>query len=133
MKELPITDAERRIMEALWEQAPASSRQIIEQVREHQAWSPKTIQTLIARLVDKHMVERQPQGRGYLYRPAIERSEFMQYKSRGFVERMFSGRVAPLVAAFAESSRLKPEDLRELKALVETLEQQSEEDNDGDA
>jgi len=125
MQDPPVTEAESRIMEALWESAPAASREIVRRVRQVEDWSPKTIQTLIGRLVDKGMVQREPEGRGYLYRPALARDEFVRSKSRNFVERIFSGRVTPLVAAFAESRSLGEEDLKALRALVDSLEEES--------
>lgn len=134
MKEPPITDAERLVMEAVWNEAPLSSAEIVRRVSQTEDWAPKTIQTLIGRLVTKQMLERERAGRGYLYRPAIRREEFVASKSRGLVQRLFSGRITPLVAAFADSEKLDENDLRELRALVDELEsrQRAEKDHDPD-
>lgn len=130
MKEPPITDAERLVMEAVWSEAPLSSPEIIKRVDQTQDWAPKTVQTLIGRLVDKQMLERERSGRGYLYRPAIQRHEFVASKSRGLVQRLFSGRITPLVAAFADGEKLDRDDLRDLKALVDELERKHALDKD---
>lgn len=122
-KELPITDAERLIMEAVWDHHPASSREIIRSVRTLESWHPKTVQTLIARLVNKGMLDRTKQGRGYLYSPAVAREEFVRRKSRQFVSTFFKGRVTPLVAAFAKSGQMSREDLEELRDFVESLDE----------
>src|SRR6056297_2422365 len=119
MNEPPITDAERLVMEAVWDDAPLSSSEIIERVGRHEDWAPKTVQTLIGRLVGKKMLERERAGRGYLYRPAIRREAFVASKSRGLVKRLFSGRITPLVAAFADGESLDQDDLRALRALVD--------------
>lgn len=134
MKEPPITDAERLVMEAVWTEAPLTSAEIIQHVGRHEDWAPKTVQTLIGRLVGKEMLLREPAGRGYLYRPAIRREEFVASKSRGLVQRLFSGRITPLVAAFADGEKLDENDLRELRALVDELEnrQDAEQDHDRD-
>lgn len=125
MQELHVTDAESKIMEALWAHAPLPFRDIVRHVRRIEDWHPKTIQTLIGRLVEKGMVQREPEGRGYLYRPAFTREEFVRSKSRSFVERILSGRVTPLVAAFTETRSLGTDDLKALRALVDSLEEGS--------
>ncbi|MGK7295667.1 MAG: BlaI/MecI/CopY family transcriptional regulator [Candidatus Wenzhouxiangella sp. M2_3B_020] len=122
MSDLPITDAERKVMEAVWVRSPLAAADIVSAVTLEEDWSPKTIQTLVGRLVNKGMLLRERQGRGYRYRPAISRDEFLREKSRGLVERLFQGQVTPLVAAFADSNALSEDDLRELRALVDDLE-----------
>jgi len=130
VNEPPITDAERLVMEAVWTEAPLSSAEIIRRVGRTEDWAPKTVQTLIGRLVGKRMLERERSGRGYLYRPAIPRKAFVASKSRGLVERLFSGRITPLVAAFADNETISADDLAELRALVDSLEKRHGDDND---
>lgn len=130
MKEPPITDAERLVMEALWNESPLSSAEIVSRVSRNEDWAPKTIQTLIGRLVTKQMLERERAGRGYLYRPAIRREDFVASKSRGLVQRLFSGRITPLVAAFADNETISADDLAELRALVDSLEKRQGDDDD---
>lgn len=113
-----ITEAERRVMEAVWQAQPASSRGIIERVQQDTDWHGKTIQTLIGRLVDKRILRRERDGRRFLYSAGITRAEFVRQRSRTFVDTYFKGRVAPLVAAFARSETISRDDLRELEALV---------------
>lgn len=117
-------------MEAVWAEAPLSSAEIIKRVSLTEDWAPKTVQTLIGRLVGKKMLERERSGRGYLYRPAIARKAFVASKSRGLVQRLFSGRIAPLVAAFADSETISADDLAELRALVDSLENRPGDDDD---
>ncbi|MGD8379700.1 MAG: BlaI/MecI/CopY family transcriptional regulator [Gammaproteobacteria bacterium] len=121
--ELPITDAERLVMEAVWEHAPASSRQIVEAVSAREDWQPKTVQTLISRLVAKGMLNHRREGRRYLYTPAVARDDFLRRKSRQFVDTFFRGRITPLVAAFAEAESISPEDLEALRNFVDSLDE----------
>lgn len=118
---MPITEAERRIMEAVWAHERVSSREIVQAVQTDEDWHPKTVQTLIGRLVAKGMLQREKHGRGYLYSPTVARDEFVRRKSRQFVGTFFDGRITPLVAAFAESGKLSREDIRQLRDFVESL------------
>lgn len=126
--ELPITEAERRVMEAVWAHDRVSSSEIVRAVQADEDWHPKTVQTLISRLVTKGMLRREKYGRGYLYSPAVARDEFVRRKSRQFVGTYFHGRITPLVAAFAESGKLSREDIRQLRDFVESLEDEDRED-----
>ncbi|MFU8878408.1 MAG: BlaI/MecI/CopY family transcriptional regulator [Wenzhouxiangellaceae bacterium] len=132
MSELPITDAERKIMEVLWQQAPLNSAAIAERALRHEDWSPKTVQTLIGRLVQKNMIAREPAGRGYRYRPAVAREDYVAERGLGLIQRLFHGRVTPLVAAFAEHRDLAPADLAELRELVDQLERRHPSADEGD-
>lgn len=126
--DLPITEAERQVMEAVWAHGPASSRQIVQAVRADEDWHPKTVQTLISRLVAKNMLQREKHGRGYRYSPAVDREEFVRRKSRQFVGTFFRGRITPLVAAFAETGKLSREDLKQLREFVESLDAEVRQD-----
>lgn len=117
-----ITDAERVIMEILWREAPLGSAEIARRARRDQDWSPKTVQTLISRLTTKQALSREPAGRGYRYRPAVARADYVAARGRGLIRRLFGGRVTPLVAAFAESDSISPDDLEQLRELVKRLE-----------
>lgn len=119
--DLPITDAERLVMEVLWECSPRTSSEITRAVQAHSDWQAKTVQTLIGRLAGKGMLHVHKQGRRHSYAPAIARDDFLRRKSRNFVQTFFQGRVTPLVAAFAETEKPSREDLRELRAYLDSL------------
>jgi predicted transcriptional regulator len=88
-----------------------------------QGWSRTTVRTLLARLVQKGAVEqRKEAGKRDLFAPLVERSEYTHAESRSLVDRLFAGRVSPLFAQFAERAELTEEDIAELKALIERIE-----------
>jgi predicted transcriptional regulator len=61
---MKISESEARVMETLWEQHPKTSGEVVQAVSRTEDWSPKTIRTLLARLVDKGAVSRTGTGRG---------------------------------------------------------------------
>ena len=78
--------------------------------------------TLTALAVDKRaVVGHEPDGRRYLYRPAIKRGDYQKKAAKQFVDRMFGGRAAPLVAHLADSRGLTAEDIADLEALLGEL------------
>jgi BlaI family penicillinase repressor len=121
-----ITNTEFEVLEALWAQHPATANSIIEQLNKHKPWHDKTVKTLINRLVKKEAIGFDKQERHYLYFPLLERDAYTEVQSQSFIERLFRGRVSPLVAGFAKKNNLKKEDIDELKLLITKWEQ----DND---
>jgi BlaI family transcriptional regulator, penicillinase repressor len=117
-----ISEAESRIMEALWRRQPLTAEQIIAKVGAANKWAPGTVKTLITRLLRKKAIAGAREGDAYCYRPLIKRSAWVQAESQGLLDRLFKGEVAPLVAHFAENEKLTSKDIRELKSLIARIE-----------
>ena len=115
-----ISDAEAKVMEALWADAPRGAAEVAEAVAT-EGWSDRTVKTMLARLVDKGALKAEPEGRRYLYTPLIARDAYRRQAARGLARRLFGGRAAPLVAHLAGNDGLSPDDLDDLEALVRSL------------
>jgi BlaI family transcriptional regulator, penicillinase repressor len=113
-----ISEAESVIMEALWQHSPLTADEIVSRVAREQDWSEATVRTLINRLLKKKAVRAKKDGRKYLYRPAMKRADWVQEESQGLLDRLFDGKLAPLVTHFSQSKKLSREDVRELKRLI---------------
>jgi BlaI family transcriptional regulator, penicillinase repressor len=113
-----ISAAESVIMEALWKQSPQTAEDIIALVASEQEWTEATVRTLINRLLKKKAVAATKDGRKYLYRPVMKRADWVQEESQGLLDRLFDGRLAPLVTHFSQRKKLSREDIRELKRLI---------------
>ena len=116
-----ISDAEHAIMEVLWDKNPVSATDICDAICDERDWSIATVKTLLSRLVQKEAVGTEPDGRKFLYRPLIERSDYVGGESRRLVDRLFGGRAAPLFAQLAESEALTDDDLAEIEALLREM------------
>jgi BlaI family penicillinase repressor len=119
-----ISDAESRIMEALWRKSPLTAEQIISTVGPENGWAPATVKTLITRLLKKKAISGAKEADGYCYRPLVARAQYVQSESQGLLDRLFKGEVAPLVAHFAENRRLSAKDVKQLKALIAKIEEE---------
>lgn len=118
-----ITEAEHAVMEVLWEKSPLSATEVCEAVCEARGWSLATVKTLLSRLVSKHAIATEPDGRRFLYTPLIARAAYVGGESRRLVERLFGGKPATLFAHLAEQEALSKEDLSEIEALLKELKQ----------
>lgn len=125
---LDISNAELAVMQVIWQRSPCTAAEIVQQLQQQKDWHEKTVKTLLNRLVSKGALAYETQGRAYLYSPLIAKQDYQQQASGNFVQKLFAGRIAPLVASFACKHELSPTDLAELKQLVATLEQKQQED-----
>jgi BlaI family transcriptional regulator, penicillinase repressor len=114
-----ISDAEARVMEVLWTDAPLNAREIIARLSGVEAWSPKTIRTLLDRLHAKGAIERGRQDRVFIYGPLLDRDDWLKSQTSELVERHCQGRLAPLVSAFASSEALSEADRQEILAILQ--------------
>ena len=116
-----ITSAESQIMDALWRVAPMTTEEIIAQVGPANAWAEGTVRTLINRLLKKKAIGGARNEGRYVYRPLVERAQYVLSESRGLLDRLFEGEVSPLVAHFAQHRALSPADVKKLKQLIAEL------------
>lgn len=122
-----ISDAEWAVMDALWDEAPSPSGAIVERLSGSSPWQPKTIKTLLGRLVKKGFVTYEEDGSRYLYRPAIRRNEVIRQESRSFLDRVFRGDGASLLAHFAREVDLTDDEAKALRHLLEKAAKPSQE------
>jgi BlaI family penicillinase repressor len=116
-----ISDAEHAVMEALWRQSPLTAAEVCEDVCNERDWSLATVKTLLSRLVAKHAVATEPDGRRFLYSPLLEREDYVGTESKRLVDRLFGGRAAPLFAHLAETEALSEQDLAEIEKLLKEM------------
>lgn len=120
MKHLPqISEAEYAVMKIVWKHAPISTNEITEQLLKTTTWSPKTIQTLIKRLVTKKALTYEKQGRVFVYTPLIRESDYMNQERNDFVNRYYDGDIAAMVSAFIRDDKLSETDIEQLRSLLD--------------
>lgn len=119
MKALPqISEAEFEVMKLIWEYAPISTNEITNKLTRTTKWSPKTIQTLIKRLVTKGAITYEKQSRVFVYTPLIEEKEYIGQKSRSFLKRYYNGDITAMLSAYMEDDKLSDSDIDSLRSLL---------------
>ena len=119
-----ISDAESTVMEVLWQRSPLGADEVVAALAGAQDWQEATIKTLLNRLLKNGAIAAEAEGRRYRYSPVLTRDAWLTQTSRGLLDRLFGGRVAPLVAHFGEQKALTRKDIDELRALLEKLDGQ---------
>ncbi|MBV7534581.1 BlaI/MecI/CopY family transcriptional regulator [Duganella sp. sic0402] len=116
-----ISEAESQVMEVLWRGSPRTAEEVVTELSDQQAWQVATIKTLLNRLLKKGAVRAEKDGRRFLYSPLLTRDQWLVTETGSMVQRLFGGRIAPLVAHFGQHGKLSASDLDELKRLVDEL------------
>ncbi|HEX3011846.1 MAG TPA: BlaI/MecI/CopY family transcriptional regulator [Syntrophomonadaceae bacterium] len=114
-----ISDAEWLVMKVIWQGSPLTASSVIEQLKPETDWSPKTIQTLISRLVKKGALGVKKSNGLNEYYPRISKEECMQKETKTFLQKVYDGSLQVLLANFINSENLSPKDIEELKSLLD--------------
>lgn len=114
-----ISDAEWTVMKVLWERSPLTSKEVVDDLSGSTHWKPKTIQTLLARLVRKGALHARKEGREYQFSSAVKAEECQRTEAHSFLDRVFDGDVAPFLACFVRNNKLTPAEIAELKRILD--------------
>ncbi len=120
-----ISDAEWQVMKVLWEHSPITSGELCERLASARPvagkqWHPKTIRTMLTRLTRKRAVGTKSRDGVYQYFALVSREECSRHAAHSFLDRVFDGALAPMVAHLAARRALTDEEKRELKKLLGT-------------
>ena len=119
-RDLPqVSDAELVVMKVVWEKAPVTANQVVQALEDQMHWKPKTIHTLLRRLVQKRALAFDKKGREHHFRPLVDADEYAHAASRSFLRRFFDGEMAPFLACFLERERLTRGEIEELKRILD--------------
>ena len=114
-----ISDAELVVMKAVWEKAPVTANQVVEALERQRQWKPKTIHTLLRRLVHKGALDFDKKGREHHFHPLVDAADYTHAASRSFLSRFFDGEVAPFLACFLEREKLSRQEIEELRRILD--------------
>jgi BlaI family transcriptional regulator, penicillinase repressor len=117
-----VTEAELALLQVLWDDGPATIRQLVERVYKQMGTSVyATVQKLLDRLEAKGCVERERGGPVHIFRAAINRDELIGRRLRAVADSLCGGSLSPLLTHLVEGRGLSDQERRELRGLIEKL------------
>ena len=117
-----ISEAEWEVMQVLWDAPGLTANDVVDRVAGRRGWNPRTVKTLLNRLLAKKALRFEAEGNRYRYFPAVSREACVRTESRSFLSRVFGGAVAPLLAHFVNEAPLTADDIRRLREILERRE-----------
>ena len=119
MKNIPqISEAEFEVMKIIWKYAPINTHEVTEKLTHTTDWNPKTIQTMLKRLVAKNALTYSKESRVFVYTPLISEAEYLRQKRTSFLDRYFQGNMTSMLSSYLEEETLPPKELEELRKLL---------------
>ena len=115
----PISEAEYQVMKLIWAKAPVSTKEVTEILIKESQWKPKTIQTLLSRLVKKGVIGYEKEGRVFVYTPLIKEEDYVEQESSSFLNKFYDGALNSMVVNFLEQDKLTENDIDELKKILD--------------
>lgn len=117
-----ISEAEWLIMKVVWDRNPITANEIVDKVSPQTDWSPKTVKTMLNRLLKKGALDFLTKGRVYHYIPLVTEEQCLETATNSFLSRFFDGSLNPMVSYYFKREKLTPEEIRELKEIVSKME-----------
>ena len=105
-------------MKIVWKHAPINTNEITEKLLQSTNWSPKTIQTLIKRLVTKGVLTYEKQSRVFVYTPLVKECEYISQESNSFLNRYYNGDITSMLSAYIENDKLSETEIETLRSLL---------------
>ncbi|MDF2680829.1 MAG: transcriptional regulator [Brevibacillus sp.] len=119
-KKVPgISEAEWEVMNVLWEKDPQTANEVIHSLQERMDWKPKTIRTLLDRLVKKKVVGVNQNQKVYTFFPLYTQGECQQAEAQSFLTRIYGGTMKSMLVQFIEEESLTEEDIKELRSILD--------------
>lgn len=119
MSKLPqISEAEFEVMKVIWKYAPISTNEVTEKLTQTTDWSPKTIQTMLKRLVTKKALTYEKQSRVFVYTPLVPETEYIRQESNSFLNKYYNGNIVSMLTYYLEDDKLSKTELDTLRHLL---------------
>lgn len=119
-KNIPhISESEWEIMNVLWDKAPQTANDVILSLQESTDWKPKTIRTLLDRLVQKDVVGVNKDLRVYTFYPLYIQEECQRAETESFIKRIYGGTLKSMLAQFIQEDALSNDDINELRYILD--------------
>lgn len=118
-----LTPAEWNLMECLWKSSPRTGREAVEYLSSHVGWTRSTTLTMLRRMTDKGLIRCEDSGGVKTYSPLIDRSSAAACETESFLSRVYNGSVSLLISAMTQKQELSSEEIEELHAILNRLEE----------
>ena len=115
---MQISDAEWQVMKIIWMQGEQTSMDLIRVLAERFDWSKSTIQTLLARLVEKECLTRKKEGKSFVYSALLTLDQSRDLLVQDIKDKVCSRRIKNLLADLIKECDFTLADLEDLEAMI---------------
>jgi len=114
-----ISEAEWEVMRIVWANAPLTASDVVSAIGDSKDWNPKTVRSLMNRLVEKGALGCNAEGKSYTYFPLVKEDECVRSETSSLLRRIYGGALKPMLVHFLSDERLTKADIEELKQILD--------------
>ena len=114
-----IFESEYRFCLILWDHEPVNSTRLVQLAKESLGWSKATTYTVIRRLSERGVVKNE----NAMVTALVSKEEAQKARLVEMMEETFEGSVPAFIAAFSKSKKLSPSEVDQLKALIDSYQE----------
>ena len=114
-----ISETEWKVMRIIWSNPYITANEVIDILDNSVEWKPKTVKTLLNRLLNKGAIDFEKEGREYKYYPLVSEDQCIKEENKSFLDRVYNGAFKTMIANFIEDQTLSKDDINDLKKLLE--------------
>ncbi len=118
-----LSDAEWKVMNAVWRKSPAGVREVHEQLKSETGWAFTTVKTMLTRLVEKGVLTVEKQGNARMFSPVVQKTQARKQAVNALIDKAFDGAFGPLLHYLLTSEKLTKQELQELQQFLQQDEQ----------
>jgi predicted transcriptional regulator len=114
-----LGDLEADIMQIIWREEKSTVRDVYEKLRLQREIAYTTVMTIMGRLAEKKLLEKEQAGNAYVYRPTVSEQEFARRVVSEVLDGLLEEFAEPALSHFVD--RLSNEDeqkIAKLEALI---------------
>jgi predicted transcriptional regulator len=115
---IELTEAEWRIIKAVWENEPCAAPAIQEKLFPQTRWAYSTVRTIMDRMVGKGLLTAEKMRNLTLFRSAVTREQARRGELAYALQHAFDGAMAPMFQCLLDTHKLDAEELSELEELI---------------
>ena len=115
-----ISEAEYQVMKSIWSAGiPLNTNEVVERLEMFTSWKPKTIHTLLSRLVKKGALQYKKDGRVFVYTPLVKESDILAKENDNFLNRFYDGALGSMIVNLLEQNKLSDDDILALRKILD--------------
>ena len=118
MKDQKLTDAEKDLMEIIWQKKAAFMKDIMEEYPEPKP-ATTTIATLLKRMQNKDLIGYKTYGNSREYFPKVSKEVYFKEEMTSMIDKFFNSSASQFASFFTSNTKMSQTELKELRDLID--------------
>lgn len=114
-----LFESEWIILQTVWEMEPCAAPMVQEALQKQKNWAYSTVKTIMDRMVEKGLLQKEKICNLYFYRSGISRIQAQKQEVLKTIKRAFNGTLSPMMQFLLEHEDISDEELTDLERIIQ--------------